>query len=70
MYAERKGWDLGTIEVRLRHTKVDGASHIERDLVLEPGVTPERRAKLLEISEKTPVTLTLKAGASIATRAL
>ncbi len=67
MYAERKGWDLGTIDADLVHTKIDKRSHIERTLGFSATLTADQLARLAEIAEKTPVTLTLKEGADIAT---
>jgi putative redox protein len=69
MYAERKGWNLGEIKVALRHEKTaDGADRIVREVRLSAPLTEEQRARLAEIAEKTPVTKTLKAGASIETQ--
>lgn len=69
MYADRKGWDLGHIQIALRHEKAaDGSDHIDRELAFSATLTPEQRARLAEIAEKTPVTKTIKAGASIQTR--
>jgi putative redox protein len=69
MYAERKGWDLGSIDVRLRHQKThEGKDHIERDLAFGATLTDEQRKRLAEIAEKTPVTMTIKSGAVIETR--
>jgi putative redox protein len=71
MYADRKGWTLGTIQIALRHSKsADGADHIERDIRLGAPLSEEQRARIADIAEKTPVTKTLKAGATIATRLL
>lgn len=71
MYAERKGWDLGKIHVALRHEKTaDGADHIAREVTFSAPLSEEQRARLAEIAEKTPVTKTIKAGASIQTRLL
>lgn len=71
MYADRKGWALGGVRVALRHEKTpDGADHIAREVTFSAPLTEEQRARLAEIAEKTPVTKTIKAGASIATRLL
>jgi putative redox protein len=69
MYAERKGWDLGTIQLELRMFKdADAKERIERTVRLgNPALTAEQRAKLAEIAEKTPVTRTLRGGVPIAT---
>jgi len=69
MYADRKGWDLGDIKVALKHEKTaDGADRIEREVRFSAALTDEQRARLAEIAEKTPVTKTIKTGASIETR--
>ncbi len=67
MYAERKGWDLGTIDAELIHTKIDKRSQIDRTLGFSAALSAEQLARLAEIAEKTPVTLTLKEGADITT---
>ncbi len=69
MYAERKGWELGTVSVSLALRKdADGKDHIERTLRFSAPLDDEKRAKLAEIAEKTPVTKTIKAGAEITTK--
>lgn len=69
MYAERKGWDLGTLQLDLRMFKdADGKERIERTVRLgNAALTPEQRAKLAEIAEKTPVTKSIRGGVPIAT---
>lgn len=68
MYAERKGWELGRIEVELRMLKSrDGGDQIEREVSFSAPLSDEQRARLAEIVEKTPVTKTIKAGAAIRT---
>jgi putative redox protein len=68
MYADRKGWPLGAIHVSLRMLKAkDGSERIEREIRFGASLTPEQRARLREIADKTPVTKTIAAGAAIAT---
>jgi putative redox protein len=67
MYAERKGWDVGAIEVSLRFIKDGDTDRIERTLRFGKGLSPEQRARLLEIAGKTPVTKTVMHGAAITT---
>ena len=67
MYAERKGWDLGTVTVRLRFLREEAGIRIEREVTLGGALNGEQRQKLAEICEKTPVTLALKSGIPIAT---
>lgn len=69
MYADRKGWKLGTIHIDLelnKDTEADSGA-IKRVISFSEPLREEQRTKLLEISEKTPVTRTIKAGAPIAT---
>jgi putative redox protein len=69
MYADRKGWALGEIHVALRHEKnAEGADRIAREIRFGAPLTDEQRTRLGEIAEKTPVTKTVKAGATIETR--
>ena len=67
MYAERKGWELGRIEVSLRFFRDGDVGRVERELRFSAPLDDAQRARLLEISEKTPVTLTLKRGTPIHT---
>jgi len=67
IYAERKGWPLDQVTVRLKHdkihaqdcaeceTKVGRLDRIGRELTLAGELSPEQRAKLLEIADKCPV---------------
>ncbi|WP_448661938.1 OsmC family protein [Sphingomonas sp. CJ20] len=67
MYADRKAWPLESLDVVLRLHGVGETLRIER--VLTPqGLDDEQAARLAEIAEKTPVTLTLKHGLPIDTR--
>lgn len=68
MYAQRKGWELGALEVRLRLLRgPEGAGEIEREIQIAAPLTDEQRARLAEIAEKTPVTKTIQSGAPITT---
>ena len=69
MYAERKGWELGTIQVDLELHKPteDATGTIARAVSFSAELSDEQRAKLAAIAEKTPVTRTLKAGTPITT---
>ena len=67
MYAERKGWPLDEARVELQHHKDGDRSKIVRVLHLTGDLDADQRARLADIAERTPVTLTLKAGADIAT---
>ena len=68
MYAERKQWPLEAIQVDVDlHRAADKSTSIERVLRLKGPLSDEQRARLADISERTPVTLTLKNGAQIRT---
>lgn len=66
MYADRKGWPLESVEVGLRLVSKDGL-RIDRVLTIA-GLDEEQMARLADIAERTPVTLTLKGGLPIDTR--
>lgn len=68
MYAEKKKWDLGKLVVRLKLIREPAGERVERVLDCADTVTPEQRARLLEIAAKTPVTLTLSRALHIDTR--
>ena len=65
MYADRKGWPLETLEVGLRLHGVE-ERRIARTLTIA-GLDEEQKARLADIAERTPVTLTLKNGLPIDT---
>lgn len=67
MYAERKGWALGEVQVDCRAV-VEGAGHrFERVIRLGAPLDEAQRARLAEIAEKTPVTRLVRAGAAVRT---
>jgi len=66
MYADRKEWPLDSVEVGLRLVNKDGL-RIDRVLTIA-GLDEEQKARLADIAERTPVTLTLKGGLPIDTR--
>jgi putative redox protein len=71
MYAQRKGWELGSVHLDVRMFRdAAGIERIVRTVRLGAGakLSDEQRAKLAEIAEKTPVTRTIKAGAAITTK--
>ena len=68
MYAERKQWSLGAMDVKLRLVKKDDAPvHIERKISVSETMEAEQLEKLLEIAGKTPVTKALAPGVPIET---
>lgn len=67
MYAKRKQWALGTLTVKLKLLKGAGHERAERVLHASEPLSDEQRSKLLEIAQKTPVTLVLLRSFPIAT---
>jgi putative redox protein len=59
MYAERKQWTLGRVDVNVRLIRDAEGARIERRLDV-PGANEKERERLAEIAERTPVTLNLK----------
>ncbi len=56
MYADRKGWPVGSVEVTVRGDHVEGAFVLTREVrFVGPGLTDEQRARLVEIANKCPV---------------
>jgi putative redox protein len=68
MYAERKGWELGEIDVDLRLSRDGETESIERRVHFSGSLSQEQRARLAEVAEKTPVTKILKRGLQIVTQ--
>jgi putative redox protein len=68
MYAERKGWDLTTIEVEVRYDLADdGHASIDRTITLPADMPVDQRDRLADIAERTPVTRAVRAGTPITT---
>ena len=67
MYAERKQWNLGGVEVKLRLLKDGDAQRIERTIHVSGALDADQQARLLEIADKTPVTKALAPGIPIQT---
>jgi putative redox protein len=64
MYANRKQWALRSVRVDLQFIREE-AARIERLITIEGDLTAEQRARLMEIADKTPVTLTISVGTPI-----
>jgi putative redox protein len=79
LYADRKGFDLQRITVRLRHyrihaedcrdceTKTGFLDRVDREIQLTGNLDEAQRSRLLEIAERCPVHRTLQSGISIRT---
>lgn len=67
MYADRKQWPLEAVKVDLQLARGDDGTVITRTLHLEGALDAEQVARLADIAERTPVTMTLKTGARIDT---
>jgi len=77
LYAERKGWPLEGVVVRLRHSKIwekdcedcdrapVGVDRIERAVELEGPLDEEQRQRILAIADRCPVKQTLARGVRI-----
>jgi putative redox protein len=80
MYADRRGWPLEGVTVRLRHekiyakdcaeceTKEGKLDRIERHITFEGPLDDAQRAKLMEIADKCPVHRTLESEIRIESR--
>jgi uncharacterized OsmC-like protein/pimeloyl-ACP methyl ester carboxylesterase len=81
MYAERKGWPLEEVSVRLRHSRIHAEDcaecesesglidRLERELhLVGDALTDEQRARLLEIANRCPVHRTLLNELQVPTR--
>ena len=80
MYADRKGWPLDGITVRLRHEKVHASDcvqcedkdqkmdQIEREIELAGSITAEQGRQLLAIADRCPVHRTLHSGVNVKSR--
>jgi uncharacterized OsmC-like protein len=72
LYARRKKWPLEDVKVELRHSRIHAndcadcetkegmLDRVEMNVNLTGDLTPEQRAKLLEVAGKCPVHRTLK----------
>ena len=77
LYANRKGWPLESVEVKMRTSRsheVDcencekaavGIQRIERKIEMHGALTEEQKERLLEIADRCPVKQTLERGIKI-----
>ena len=81
LYAERKGWPLTAISVRLRHAKIHASDcadcetrddawvdEISKEIALEGPLDSTQRERLIEIAARCPVHRTLESEVKIRTR--
>jgi putative redox protein len=80
MYARQKQWPLEGVTVRLSHSRIHAADcaecetkdgkldRIDREIALAGALSPEQRARLLEIADRCPVHRTLTSEISIRSR--
>ncbi|MDS0856326.1 OsmC family protein [Burkholderia pseudomultivorans] len=55
MYAQRKGWPLTEVHVKLAHESGSAGSTITRRITLDGELTAEQRERLLQIANACPV---------------
>jgi putative redox protein len=67
MYAERKGWDLGGVEIDLDLVRDGDQLRIARSIRVGADLGDEEREAVMRIAEKTPVTRAVRGGTPIAT---
>ena len=67
MYSERKGWDLGKINVKVSQVKENNEMYLTEEISFEKEITEEQSAKLLEIAGKCPVAKMVKGETKIET---
>ncbi len=67
MYAARKEWPLTDVTVDLKLERNGDNVHVARALTFQGTLDDKQRARLADIAERTPVTLTLKNGLTINT---
>jgi putative redox protein len=70
MYADRKGWPLQSVDVRLSGRHEGGVFVIDRRVSLAGPLDDAQRARLLEIAGKCPVAKTLQGSIRIQTEML
>ncbi|KPN16840.1 osmotically inducible protein C [Xanthomonas sp. Mitacek01] len=66
MYAAKKGWDLGQFSADLASSRdADGRLQVHRTLHATGPLDDAQWARLLDVVERTPVTLVMREGATI-----
>ena len=67
MYAEKKGWPLEGLDVRLEYLGGETPPRIERVLTPSGPLDEAQHARLADVAERTPVTLAIKNGVPVHT---
>jgi putative redox protein len=79
LYAQRKGWDLQRVTVRLQHSRIHAEDcmdcetkegyldRIDRKIELSGNLDEAQKRRLMEIAERCPVHRTLKSEINIRT---
>jgi putative redox protein len=67
MYAERKGWPVTAAHADVHFVREGDKQRLDRVLTIEGPVDAAQKKRMADIAERTPVTLTLKAGLEIRT---
>ena len=67
MYAERKGWELASVDVDVSHQKINQQYQISVRLHLTGNLTDDQRQRLLKIADKCPVHKLLQSETQIET---
>jgi putative redox protein len=70
LYAKRKGWPLGAVEVRVSHRRditMKPVDIFDRAISLGGPLDDTQRQRLLEIAEMCPIHKLLTAGATVST---
>lgn len=52
-YAERKGWDIGEVTVKLIYDAIDGEDVIKKEIAFTGDLTDEQRAVLVRVAHCT-----------------
>ena len=68
LYANRKGWQLATIDVSAAYNVTDdGHPSIDRTITVTSELSQDQRSRLADIAEHTPVTMAIRGGTPIVT---
>lgn len=68
LYADRKGWALRHVEVKVSGKHEAGVFQMDREIKLDGDLDEEQRSRLLEIAGKCPVHKTLTGEITIASK--